>query len=254
MKKFSKLLEKDWRIYRGPIIGLVILTLLPYFANWEIEHFEAPRMVERTITSQDKSTHPPRTVHVKISYYKGPYALALGRIEMATGMGVFLAIIMAPVFGACAFAIERRDRSADFLAMLPIRRRTIISSKFWLAFLLLILASAIEWLMGIGLSPSYWIWGPARIYVSPLDIYLSWALQFSIGLGMFGLAWLISAISESPVLAAVIPIGAAVLAMAWIILWSVSVNDVNAIIKASCVIGVAGLVLGNFYYLKRVSP
>src|SRR5207253_1733249 len=46
------------------------------------------------------------------------------------GFGLMVTVFLAAIFGGIAFAQERRDRSADFLAMLPTSRRQIVISKF----------------------------------------------------------------------------------------------------------------------------
>jgi ABC-type transport system involved in multi-copper enzyme maturation permease subunit len=62
-------------------------------------------------------------------------------------------VVPAAMFGASAFAAERRDRSAEFLAMMPVTRSMIVASKFcfvWAWMLLgFILSAALFFSMAI---------------------------------------------------------------------------------------------------------
>lgn len=70
---------------------------------------------------------------------------AMGFVETQLGfITLFLAGIVAAITGACCFANERYDRSADFLAMLPVSRKTIIYSKLLIAIPYVLLLATIS--------------------------------------------------------------------------------------------------------------
>src|SRR5262245_46278959 len=116
MTPFIALLNKDWRLYRAPIIALLAVSAMPYAVLWGSNAFQ---------------------MHESGADFSNS-------INYEAAMASILAIVaVASAFGGCSFALERRDRSADFLAMLPVSRWQIMASKvlvsaFCLATVLLI--------------------------------------------------------------------------------------------------------------------
>ena len=95
------LLAKDWRLFRVPTIALVLVAVGCYLLGGAAalhEHLENA----------------------------GHDSLFAGTVFAA----VFTALV-ASAFGGAAIAGERSDRTADFIALLPVTRRQIILSK-WL--------------------------------------------------------------------------------------------------------------------------
>ncbi len=108
------LFRKDLRLFRVPFItGLVILAgaylvgAIVAVGVWG----EATRDARRAVNDIAAGR--------VVAYAVVPAAL------VALGLTAFL----TASFGGGAFAVERRDRSADFLAMLPIPRWRIAASK-----------------------------------------------------------------------------------------------------------------------------
>jgi len=144
--------------------------------------------------------------------------LAVGLIVSAAYSLGLLQLVLA-FLGGNVIAGERFDRSAEFLASLPVSRRRILASKLlltlgllamiWLPNLL-ILALALP---GMGLGTGGTLASEALV---PLRI-----MPF-IGLAVFGVAWLASALGRSPALAACLGMlapGAVGLAL-WGLVWA----------------------------------
>jgi len=103
------LLWKDYRHNRLIVFAGIILLLLPYvFGFWMVLNSEASR-------------HPGGWAFVIA--VASLYSLGLGQVTLT-------------LFGGNAIAGERVDRSAEFLACLPITRRKILASKLLLALMI----------------------------------------------------------------------------------------------------------------------
>jgi ABC-type transport system involved in multi-copper enzyme maturation permease subunit len=253
MKRFLKLLEKDWRLNRAPVIGLLVLALLPYVMTKAILFYMGQHMQERKYPLHDLQAHQIR--YVAVWSYFGPHSLMYNDILSAISFGAMITILMSPIFGACAFAIERRDRSAEFLAMLPVGRRTIVRSKFFLAAFLLISMALFQALLERSLLPWEGLWLPTDARSQKIAIYGSWPLQFSLGLAMFGISWFLSSFLKSPAIAAAIAIAAAFLATTLLAIWSDDfASGEYSLIYANCAVGLLCLLIGNIYYIRRVAP
>ncbi|MFT3785179.1 MAG: ABC transporter permease [Tepidisphaeraceae bacterium] len=98
------LIAKDLRVFRTPLIGLILLGVAAYafFGVW--------------ITTLN-SWRETRT---------SDWFEALGAGAM---MGLGLSALVASAFGGMSIAGERTDRTALFMAMLPVRRGQILFSK-----------------------------------------------------------------------------------------------------------------------------
>ena len=165
--------------------------------------------------------------------------------------------LVGTTFGGMAFAAERRERTADFLNLLPPSRGASALSKLLVAVLALAAAFAMHiWLMSVG----------ARAYDIPngYNFTFSWDLQDALlwGAGLvmaFGVAWLLSSFLSSSAISACIGGGCSLLAfiaMQYVAegrLWrEPRIEAWWAAIAVSC--GLAGLVAGTVIYLRRVEP
>lgn len=112
----------------------------------------------------------------------------------SAAMGEILTIVLAAAVGGCAFAIERRDRSMDFLAMLPVSRWKIIGSKLIVAGMIVVPLWAI--LSTIVLVLSNREKGPSE-QMGDL-FFFAFALPWSGVLLTFGVAWLCGLFIRSP--------------------------------------------------------
>lgn len=166
---------------------------------------------------------------------------------------LLLELPAAAMFGGSAFAAERADRSAEFLAYLPISRVKMAASKallalgvlgaVWLANLMVVWAAQSQG----AVSDSAHSFGD-----------LAWALV-AICVCMFGIAWLCSAVVSSSGLAATAGICAPiVLVVAAVLLGQtleVSERAVDLWFNWSCgASGVTGFLLGSHLYLRGVEP
>src|SRR5437868_14263220 len=102
----TALLKKDWRVYRVAVVGSVIVLAAPYFLSIIAIIYNKSELRDGEISS---------------------FALSASMADL------WLTAILASVFGGVAFALERRERSADFLAMMPTSRARIIASKVVIA-------------------------------------------------------------------------------------------------------------------------
>jgi hypothetical protein len=202
------LLRKDLHLLRLPLLGGLLLALFPYLLH------AVPRLDNwwrgRALAGQVMYWGDGGTVH------SGRYAdretvdreFVERALLPASLLGLGLVALMAAACGGIAFAAERRDRSAEFIEMLPVSRGRVVRSKLLAAGLCLL--------------------GPAALHAAVLALgwrelaglhesYGRFERQFAVGaancaalaLMMFGVAWLLSSFFESPAVAGVVAIGVA---------------------------------------------
>ena len=224
---WMQLLWKDWRVNRIVIAGSAILIAAPYVTAALLEYF-----------------YPQARVHSLVGFRQ-----TLSTPAMAA---LVVTVLMAAVFGAVAFAAERRERSAEFLALLPVTRRTVVLAKLLLAGSCV----AAMWLLNVAvlnvLGANDEASGATRI-VGPVILMA------------FGVAWLFSTFLTSPGIAAGISIGGTIFST-WALAALASeameewnrkyLKDVVEVTVQVWTIG-AGLLclfVGSVYYLRRVEP
>lgn len=175
MNKIWTLIRKDCRVFRAPIIAVAFMLILPHLIT----------LYDRWATYANP---------MGPSYFDRTLA---GYAEV----GLFMATIMCAVFGGAAFALERADRSAQFLAMLPVTREQIVVSKMIVTLGVLVAMVAIN-LLTLYLTerqhPPFWL-----IDERPVAVFLASQPL------LFGLAWLLSTRLRSATIAASIALGAA---------------------------------------------
>jgi ABC-type transport system involved in multi-copper enzyme maturation permease subunit len=170
--------------------------------------------------------------------------------------------LVASAFGGAAFAQERRERSADFLAMLPVTRGKIVASKVivslgWPA--LVWLANLLVMWIASSIAP-----GAEMSRVSLQDgLWRAVGASATTGLMMFGVAWMFSSFLKSPTIAAVISMGMTVSLLMVLALISQRSGrngredeqwlDWLVMLSTFC-FGILGLALGSVYYLARIEP
>lgn len=283
-KPFARMLRKDLRLMRGPFIfGLVTIAMI--YASAAVSaaiHLAraAPtftRPVEPEIRAMVLEFHQ-RTNRINALHFD---------VIPAAARGVGVAALVAGACGAIAFARERRDRSAEFLAMLPVSRVRIAASKTIAAVLyaippLLFHAAVIA--VGWRLLAAFQFDGLQK-YTAPL-VTGAW-YHASLGVLFFGVAWLASVFARSPSVAGVAALTIAVLTVfitasyGWAaeaaaagavkdqwwgpsdMIWSiVNVNSyrftpahVFAVVNAAAlVVGALALAFGTAVYVRRVEP
>jgi ABC-type transport system involved in multi-copper enzyme maturation permease subunit len=238
-----QLLKKDWRVNRTPIYGtiavmasLTLMNLLNWLIVW---HKNEP------------------TMHQDLAW-----SLAQA-FEGNAILYVYGAAWMAAIFGSMAFAHERGERSADFLAMLPLRKLTALISK--------IIVPAVCMGCAFGLILAFHI----AAYVARLQSRNYYQMMtpgppamnaygqiVALWLMLFGIAWLLSTFLKFPGLCACIAIATTVISL--IILEDIFVpierysNDSGIIMPYFGIVGacsgLACFIVGSIYYLKRIEP
>lgn len=234
------LIRKDLLLNRVPIIGNAIVVLAVYAIVVLV------------------NTTSPRPVRFRDW---------LDSLAAASVAGICITCAIAAVYGGVAFAQERRERSANFLAMMPLRRRPILISKLIVSWALLL---SFVFLNTIGLSIVVLLMSQTEYYYHrPLVWREIQELVFAVVTGgaitfmLFGVAWLFSVLLESPSVAACIAWGAATMVNLTIVLivqhfeYPEQQRDELAVLLCSSfsfVIGVGCFILGTIHYLTRTEP
>jgi hypothetical protein len=232
------LLWKDLRIYRGAIVAAILAICLPYVVGTAMAMSSPGNLTE-------------------IYGY-------------ASGVGLVAATLVAAVFGGCAFAIERRERWGEFLAMMPVSRRSMVLSKIGISltalFAMWIAHASINFVMQSGgfgrvrfLGGSNFVARPniLGIVATPLssqDFFYQAYVVSGAGIVLaFGLSWLMSIFLESPSIAA--SVGLAVVMSLFL---NIETNEehpaVYLLVAVAFGLGFFSFFLGTILYLESVSP
>ncbi len=173
MKTFWVLMRKDRRLYRSAAIATVIFVAVPYL-------FVLP----------------------EISLGRGP---EFG-VTHAYPAGMMLLTVSAAMFGGLAFAGEKRNKAAEFLAILPASKLEIIASKLAVSGCYLLIAGAVHavalFLLCIA-EPG----GIDHIFQFALVAVVSVIAPAGLLVFAFGLAWLLSVFLQSAAIAATCSLG-----------------------------------------------
>ncbi|HEY1685496.1 MAG TPA: ABC transporter permease subunit [Tepidisphaeraceae bacterium] len=237
MKKLRKLLGKDWRLNRVIVVGLLLGGAAPYLIATAAFFWDRH---EYWLMRSDMTTG---------AYRFADYPSWRNFLENASSVAMLITALFATIFGGIAFAQERQDRSAEFLAMMPARRSQIIYSKLFVSAVCVLGALAIHECIAAACATrqSHWI----NFLVS--DISQFWAAN----IGLFGIAYLFSTFLNSPAIATSISIGVLCFVEACIAVFvAMPGNRANGIlaIAMTAYIGVAGILVGSVYYARRVAP
>jgi hypothetical protein len=162
-------------------------------------------------------------------------------MRTAAEMGLLFVVLAAAVFGGSAFALERRERSADFLAMLPVKRRRIIASKLLVSFALLGSFLAVE--MGVLRCSDF-----VRSWETFPDLLMATFNFAAAGIAIFAIAWLLSTFLSSTAIAASV----AILLVGCVDAggYFIRANAMKIEVSAAVIF----ILIGNAYYLRRVAP
>jgi ABC-type transport system involved in multi-copper enzyme maturation permease subunit len=221
------LVWKDFRVNRLVFIVAAFLFVLP---------FVIPVVVAWYLTGIPIPTTPGALERNLI----GSCIWSLGLLQL-----------MMAFIGGNAIAGERLDRSAEFLAYLPVSRGRLLASK-----LLVVLGLvALIWLPNLAILSTV-----LRLLVPRLVSGLE--LIATTGLTFFCVAWLFSALLQSPVLSVCLGLLPPIITGIWIafaIDASPPGSDVttrafwwyHGICLSLSAVSFAG---GTFYYLRRVEP
>lgn len=238
-----KLLRKDWRVNRPAVLGAVVLAACPY----------AYMFLVRALFPPD----PTIAAWQVIQGWQGAAVAGLG-----------LTLVMGAVFGGLAFAAERRDRPAEFLAMLPVSRRRIALSKLLVVFACTAVPAGIHVAVAVALirrESEFRRISLEYMTESFIESLVVWACVFIL---LFGLAWMLSLNLKSPAIAATVAAGVGVMLLfvtstwaheavregAWLG-WRIP-SDITEHAVAGMSLGVGAIVflLSTVHYLRRVEP
>ena len=240
-----KLLRKDWRVYRPAVVGAAVLAVCPYaFALLMYALYPPEPRIAATRALMDW-------------------------LEEASGAGLGLTLVTAAVFGGMAFAAERREGPAAFLAMLPVTRRRIVASKLLVALPCVAVPAAVHAYVAAGVVLR---WEgetrglpPGFILNSFLQGLLACTCVFVL---LFGLAWALSLNLRSPAIAATAAFGLAVILLFVTSTWAheavrrgeilgreVGPGFPRPVMASVCVaVGAIAFLVSTAHYLRRVEP
>lgn len=168
------LLKKDLHVFRLPMITAAMLSVVPYMLS----------LLYRAVMP----TGP---------YPAEPY---LAFVFFAAIVSLVLAALVAAAMGGVAFAVERRDRTAEFLAMLPVSRWAIVRSKLLVAAATLTTCVGMHVLVIVGCL----LWPSLREKPLPDESEIYSALGFAAvaAFTLFAVGWALSIFIDSPAIAA----------------------------------------------------
>lgn len=172
------LLGKDWRVNRVAVAGGIAATVCPY-----------------AVVLGMQALYPPAGGNTAGTYLRA--------LENAAEIAMLLTLVMAAVFGGMAFAAERRDRSAEFVAMLPVTRGPVVLSKLFVGVACTATLGAV--------NGSLLLYAIARRpeAASPVPAPVAAALFAAVLVLYFAVAWALSIYLRSPAVAATVAAGIA---------------------------------------------
>ena len=231
-----KLLLKDWRVNRAAVVGGAALAACPYAVVFALQ-----------------AMYPPGGGHT--------FRTVGGAVEQASSGGLLLTLITAAVFGGIAFAAERRDRSAEFIAMLPAARSSVVLSKLLVAVPCLVVPGLVHLCVGfVGTSWRVQTELPPFFAENFLSALLVFACMATL---LFGVAWTLSVFIESPAIAASVAMGVGVLLYLTVAVWvsEYAAERPHLRLNPNVWAGFAGVAVGavafaasTAHYLRRVRP
>ena len=226
MNAFLQLLKKDWRLNRAPLIALAIAAAAPYLIGCCVNLYQLRDGIAEGHVIWSK----PNLAHL------------MGSSSL---MSVFCGGMVAAALGANAFATEKRERWADFLATIPATRPQIACSKlivslgslgvFWCVDMAILLAAIhYDYDMNYDQSEAY-----------PLICF---------GIATFGVAWFVSVFLSSAAISASISL-IVVLSTAFVIANTSPFSSQTELIGLfSIAAGITALAAGCTIHTRRVAP
>ncbi len=178
--------------------------------------------------------------------------------QVAGFISLGLSLFTFAMLGATSIAVERNDRSAEFLAYLPVSRWQNIASKSIIAISPSLLIWAINLLVILALA--WWASDPDLAGYS-VELYKIWdALYFLAGFSvvLFGASWFFSSMMEGHAISMGLGIGVFVL-ISSIMATLDSMLDIPDFVArfmppTNLVLGALLYFAGCVYYLRRVEP
>ena len=175
--------------------------------------------------------------------------------------------LLASEFGGMAFARERKDCTADFMALLPVSRVQILASKLVVGGVSIIASTVIPMIVGVESFEHQFVYDEHLSFIWKWE---SWAGQTTILFGfalelytfacmvtaLFGVAWLLSTFSESSVVSTCTSLA---ITLAMFVLTEFNgkpdYTSRQLVISLSMLaLGLPGLFAGTIFYVRRISP
>lgn len=179
---------------------------------------------------------------------------------------LILMVIMSSAFGGSSFALERRERSAEFLGMLPVSRQRIVISKALVGVLCVTLFVLVH-LVALQVIDS-WARSAGLRRRDHQDYLTLWAfMAFTYASLLFCVGWAMSVRLRSPAVAATIAmlVGAAFLfgltpvVLTWLERWDDRMfrsEDRGFLIcdAMAVLVALASMLFSTLRYVRRVEP
>ena len=196
------LIRKDLRLYRPVVLTAFCFGFLFYVAT--------PLIFQAT-----ENQHMPGN--------------SINLFLVSVECGLLTTAGLSAVIGGMAFAMERRDSTADFIATLPFSRGELIYSKLIAAVVLIVIFFAVNFIIlaaGAYMMQTF-VTGREGMLTELLHQlnYARWPRAIlhtpnqraitAFAAGCFGASWFLSTLVKSPTAAAAIPLGF----FAWVWFW-----------------------------------
>jgi ABC-type transport system involved in multi-copper enzyme maturation permease subunit len=220
------LLAKDWRFFRVPLIALILVGVGCY-------------LIALTAMSETRSK-----------------AEVVDSLADWAVVACNLTALLAAAFGGVSIAGERSDRTSDFIALLPVARKQIILSKWTVSVLMLGGCALIHLMLARSFGTA--LYEAQRRSRAPWTIVTVVWIAFTTS--FFGIAWLLSTFTRSGPISACVSIAITVagLVLAVVYLQGHDRADylevLRHVVLPPLAIGLASLIAGTSYYLRRVEP
>jgi hypothetical protein len=175
-----------------------------------------------------------------------------GTIAASAIAAMATSLLTISLLAANAFTQERTDRSAEFLAGLPPSRRSILLSKFVLAFSVSVGLWMVNLFMGLVVAPRLGQFQPG--IGEPIDFLLPTSVL------VFGAGWAASTLMSSPVgawgIASASPmVVGGMLFLCYYLFGAPSEEQVGRVyLVVSYALGGATLLVSSVVYVRRVEP
>jgi ABC-type transport system involved in multi-copper enzyme maturation permease subunit len=226
------ILWREYRLVRAMLIASAAAMIAPYLMTWMVNLW-------------DDYPH---------------YNFAMATLDGSV-FGLGFSQIVFVLLGGVAFAGERSDRSAEFVAYLPISRRR----RLWTKVAFALAAAVIVWSVygAVNYFGREWVDGRRPDAIGVLSCIATTGLAF------FGAAWLASSIPSQPAFAVAAGLACPLAVYLAVPLWAwydgtIHVRAIDSILNeavlavlygvACLALGVICFVWGNWRFLRRVEP
>jgi ABC-type transport system involved in multi-copper enzyme maturation permease subunit len=237
------LIAKDWRLFRVPMIALIIVGMGCYLLAAAAFSYNS---------LHESGTEPRGRLIVEMIFSAS---------ISANGLTCFIACAL----GGIAIAGERADRTGTFIGLLPVTRLQIILSKLLTSMLILGIFAVFHLLVGAICiacgAPIAAFHNTLRqlIHNGLFDFIEAAGMWLGFATSLFGVGWLFSTFLNSGPISACIAIAVTAVAMMSVTLCLDGRNIAEWVppVVATLVgfgIGLPSLIGGSAYYLRRIAP